>query len=42
MGNTNFLGPLNPPILVDFEFSTPQNWGAGRLPGTIILGNHPI
>ena len=24
-------GPLNPPILGDFEFILPQNWGLGGL-----------
>ena len=24
-------GPLNPPILGDFEFMLPQNWGPGGL-----------
>ena len=30
------IRPLNPPILGDFEFRTPQNWGQGG-PSAIIM-----
>jgi CRISPR-associated protein Cas1 len=31
-----FVRPLNPPILGDFEFRTPQTWGAGGLNRTVL------